>query len=380
MMILVDNLPSILIFIIIIFGFLWVFYPAWAVLIAERLEWDVEQLSSPKTQHTELPILSLVIPAYNEEERIPIMIRESFNYLASQKGKDVLRRLQSCAKTKPTTSFESKRSDGIRQKGQNQSERSEPTVEWLVVNDGSKDSTCETVREIYNNLMGITNGAGAIGDNATSVGWNWQIVSLRRNGGKGAAVKTGMNLASGMFHLMVDADGATDFENGLEKLTQELERFSCSDNCKSDVDPTIAVFGSRAHLQNESSAKRSFVRTILMKSFHFFVSLLVSSKVHDTQCGFKIFSKSASSVVFKTLHLRRWAFDTEIVLVSELHGIKMVEVAVPWKEVDGSKLSTSKLALAVVSISMLRDMVCVRACYMLGIWRIKAGQCLRKNN
>ena len=153
MMILVDNLPSILIFIIIIFGFLWVFYPAWAVLIAERLEWDVEQLSSPKTQHTELPILSLVIPAYNEEERIPIMIRESFNYLASQKGKDVLRRLQSCAKTKPTTSFESKRSDGIRQKGQNQSERSEPTVEWLVVNDGSKDSTCETVREIYNNLI-----------------------------------------------------------------------------------------------------------------------------------------------------------------------------------------------------------------------------------
>lgn len=379
-MTLIENLPSIIASIVATLGLSWLFYPAWAVWIAESLEWDVEQLSSPGTQLSDLPVLSLVIPAYNEHERIPIMIQESFNYLASPQGQEVLRRLQACDKTKETTSSESTRSGNISL----QQERPAPSVEWLIVNDGSKDSTCDSVRETYKSLMDSTNGSGRSGDNMSPVSlaldWDWKIVSLKRNGGKGAAVKTGMNVAKGMFHLMVDADGATNFENGLRNLTQELEGFSCSNDSERDVDPMIAIFGSRAHLQTESTAKRSFVRTLLMKGFHFFVSLFVSSKVHDTQCGFKLFSKSASEVVFKTLHLRRWAFDTEIVLVCDMQAIKICEVAVPWKEVDGSKLSTSKLALALVSLSMLRDMICVRACYTLRIWRVRAGHEIRKIN
>jgi dolichyl-phosphate beta-glucosyltransferase len=386
-MTLIDDAPSAIATAVVTFVFLWMFYPAWAVFIAERLEWEIERLSSPDTQCHELPVLSLVIPAYNEQERIPVMIRESFNYLVSPRGEDLLRRLQSCAKSKTTSSLGYERPNGMPLHEHTQSEGPDPTVEWLIINDGSNDSTCNLVRETYNKLIDSTNRSCTDGDNTPSsspaLGWNWQIVSLKRNGGKGAAVKTGMNLAEGMFHLMVDADGATDFEKGLENLTQELEtriqRLSITvgnngENSKSDADPMIAVFGSRAHLEKGSTAQRSFVRTLLMKGFHFFVSLFVSSKVHDTQCGFKIFSKSASYSVFKTLHLRRWAFDTEIVLLCDTQGIEIVEVGVPWKEIDGSKLGTSKLALAIVSISMLRDMICVWACYTLGIWRVKRYQ------
>jgi len=379
-MTLIDDASSIILTAVVTFGFLWMFYPAWVVLVAERLEWEVERLSSPDTQSSELPILSLVIPAYNEQERIPVMIRESFNYLTSPSGKDLLRRLQSCA------NLESEPCNGTALNGQNNSDGPEPSIEWLIVNDGSTDSTCESVRETYKKLIDNTNRSSDDGNNTSSfssaLGWSWQIVTLKKNGGKGAAVKTGMNRAKGMFHLMVDADGATDFEKGLENLTHELEvrmkQFSFSKgnddgNDKSGANPMITVFGSRAHLEKESTAQRSLIRTLLMKAFHFFVSLFVSSKIHDTQCGFKIFTKSASHLVFKTLHLGRWAFDTEIVLLCDSQGIEMFEVAVPWKEVDGSKLSTSKLALALVSISMLRDMICVRACYTLGIWRIKTG-------
>jgi dolichyl-phosphate beta-glucosyltransferase len=38
---------------------------------------------------------------------------------------------------------------------------------------------------------------------------------------------------------------------------------------------------------------------------------------------------------------------------------------------DGSKLHTGKLALLVASAGMLRDMICVRTCYSVGIWKIK---------
>jgi dolichyl-phosphate beta-glucosyltransferase len=166
----------------------------------------------------------------------------------------------------------------------------------------------------------------------------------------------------------VDADGATEFGSGLEKLIEKL--------CLSTQNPNqpkqqmISIFGSRAHMQEESTTTRSIVRTLLMRVFHFFVSLLVSSSIQDTQCGFKLFTKEASQAVFGNLKLQRWAFDTEVVLLCKYLRIDIYEVPVHWQEIDGSKLNTSKWALAIVSITMLRDMICVRACYLLGIWNV----------
>lgn len=360
-------------------GIFWLFYPAWVVLIAESLEWKVEWLSLPDKQCDEIPVLSLVIPAYNEQDRIPTMICEAFNFLRSSRGKKLLRRLQACGISMVSSVCEHGRSGMLSSDESIELKAPDPKVEWLVVNDGSIDFTCEVVREIYNKLTNINciNGDNTLLACSTS-SWKWRTVSLEKNCGKGAAVKVGMNLASGMFHLMVDADGATDFEQGMENLIREMEgrmeRISNIAGKNGDnrtIDSLTAVFGSRAHLEKHSTAQRSVVRTLLMKAFHFFVSFFVSANVHDTQCGFKLFTKSASNLVFNELHLRRWAFDTEIVLICEKEGIEISEVAVPWKEIDGSKLSTSKLALAIVSVSMLRDMMCVRACYTLGIWKTR---------
>jgi len=399
----IETIPSIVVSVVVTFLFLWVFYPAWAVLVAEQLEWDVEELSSsPDTADTHPcdeslpPLLSLVIPSYNEEDRIPIMIRESFGYLTSQRGKQLLRELQSCCGDRKTTSSV----ECDEKSNSSSSSTLEPKIEWIIVNDGSTDSTCDIVRATYQELMANKKGDnGDGGESASSTScptsssahanWKWKIVSLRENAGKGGAVKTGMNVAKGNFHLMVDADGATDFGSGLESLTRELKTHTqkvivaasrnenncdgTSSKAKAMTNSMVAVFGSRAHLEKDSTAQRSFVRTLLMKSFHFFVSLFVSTKVHDTQCGFKLFTKSASNTIFRTLHLRRWAFYTEIILLCDKQHIDMIEVGVNWKEIDGSKLSTSKLALAMVSISMLRDMICVRFCYTLGIWRVNNG-------
>ena len=379
----IGDIAAITVTAIFTFGLAWICYPAWAVLIAENLEWKVERLSPLDTELDELPILSIVIPAYNEQDRIPSMLCESFNFLISMKGKTLLRRLQACVKPNKTPVSDHRQSNILPSNENNRSEGLDPSVEWLIVNDGSTDSTCEVVRKMYKETMNTnyTDTDNAVSSSSLS-GWTWQIVSLQRNFGKGAAVKVGMNLANGLFHLMVDADGATGFEQGLENLIQELEarmkRISITALADGGIlmrktYPMIAIFGSRAHLEKESTAQRSPVRTLLMKAFHFFVSLFVSTKVHDTQCGFKIFTKFASYSVFEELHLRRWAFDTEIVVLCDKLGIDISEVAVPWKEIDGSKLSTSKLALAFVSISMLRDMICVWACYSLGIWRAKTG-------
>ena len=58
-------------------------------------------------------------------------------------------------------------------------------------------------------------------------------------------------------------------------------------------------------------------------------------------------------------------------MLANQHCLDIAEVAVPWHEVDGSKLATSKLSLALASVGMLRDMLCVRACYALRLWQVK---------
>ena len=325
-----DGSYTILSSLIATLGLSWIFYPAWLAAGAHCLEWKERYLSKERAPVAVL--LSLVVPAYNEEERIEVMLQDAHDYLKSQKGKVLIEKLQECAKLAGYTQAKD--------------------LEFLIVNDGSEDGTEKVVQSTFV---------------ATKSRHSWKIVSLKVNSGKGAAVQTGMLLAKGIFRLMVDADGATDFGPGLEQLVNHCLAWMELPN---DNNKMICIFGSRALLERESVTERSFVRTIMMYGFHFFVSLLVSSHIRDTQCGFKLFTKDSALATFGSLHLRRWAFDTEVCLLCDYKTIKMLEVPVPWHEVDGSKLNTSKLALALAAISMLRDMVCVRACYSCKIWKV----------
>jgi dolichyl-phosphate beta-glucosyltransferase len=280
---------------------------------------------------TEQPVLTLVIPAYQEQERLPTMLQAAYNYLQSVP----CRALQDLASMRPNESS------------------STLLIEWIVVNDGSKDQTSQ----VYQNFMQTR-------QTSSSCHHLWKLISFSKNCGKGAAVQAGMLAAQGVFCLMVDADGATDFGPGLEALVQAL-LLQRSDN------PPI-LLGSRAHLHNAPThQRRSLLRSFLMRAFHLCVTILVgTSNIVDTQCGFKLFHETTARELFSRLHLQRWAFDTELLFLAATLRYPLVEVVVPWQEIEGSKLNTSPFNLALVSISMLRDMICVRLCYTLGLWKI----------
>ncbi|KAL3805246.1 hypothetical protein ACHAWO_009048 [Cyclotella atomus] len=307
----------------ILIALCYVFYPAYKS-IEGSLSCNVVVLTGGNT-------LSLIIPAYNEEERLPVMMKATLDYLMSSRNmlSELFNKILGASKGGALK------------------------YELVVVDDGSKDNTIGVVKEYAKKVTGDT----------------IKLVSMARNSGKGAAVMTGMLHSSGQLCLMIDADGATDITDGLVKVMKEMEVILQPLNNNSL--PAAAVFGSRAHLEESSGATRSKVRTFLMHAFHFFVKNLCSAQIKDTQCGFKLFTRPAVVKLFSNLHLRRWAFDTEIVVIAEKLNIPLGEVAVVWHEVDGSKLDGSKLQLALVSLGMLRDMICVRACYFLNIWKLK---------
>ena len=102
-----------------------------------------------------------------------------------------------------------------------------------------------------------------------------------------------------------------------------------------------------------------------MHGFHLALRTLGVSSVRDTQCGFKLFTRSAALSLFPPLHIQSWLFDVEVLLLPQMQDIPVVEVEVGWHEVEGSKLNVIR-----DSVGMLRDLCVLRANYALGRWKI----------
>ncbi|KAL7988400.1 hypothetical protein Chor_007319, partial [Crotalus horridus] len=126
-----------------------------------------------------------------------------------------------------------------------------------------------------------------------------RVLTLVRNRGKGGAVRRGVFYSRGKRILMADADGATKFKD-IEKVEKGLE------SLQPWPEMMAIACGSRAHLEKDSIAQRSYFRTFLMHGFHFLVRFLCVKDIRDTQCGFKLLTREAASRTFSALHIERW--------------------------------------------------------------------------
>ncbi|KAJ8423064.1 hypothetical protein Cgig2_019834 [Carnegiea gigantea] len=264
--------------------------------------------------------ISLIIPAYNEEHRLPGTLDETMNYLQKRRKKD--------------DSF---------------------TYEVVIVDDGSVDGT-KTVAFDYIKKYKVD---------------NVRVLLLGRNHGKGEAIRQGMLHSRGALLLMLDADGATKISD-LEKLEDEI--FAVARNelhfdnaavgCLGISDIPIVAFGSRAHLEEKALATRKWYRNFLMKGFHLVVLLAAGPGIRDTQCGFKMFTRAAARKLFRNVRLKRWCFDVELVYLCKWFRIPMIEISVTWTEIPGSKVTLLSIP------NMLWELVLMSVGYRIGMWKI----------
>ena len=103
-----------------------------------------------------------------------------------------------------------------------------------------------------------------------------------------------------------------------------------------------------------------------MHSFHLLLRLLTPPKtaaIRDTQCGFKLFSRASLPYIIPYMHSEGWIFDVEMLMLAESAGIKVIEVPVGWKEVQGSKLN-----VLWDSLGMAWGLAVLRGAWGLGIY------------
>ena len=91
-----------------------------------------------------------------------------------------------------------------------------------------------------------------------------------------------------------------------------------------------------------------------------------TAAIRDTQCGFKLFSRPALPYIIPYMHNEGWIFDVEMLMLAEFSGIAVVEVAVGWREVKGSKLN-----VVWDSLGMAYGLALLRLCWGLGIYKRK---------
>ena len=243
--------------------------------------------NSPATG-VEFASLTLVLPAFNEAERIGPALDELFSYLSAPPAGVSL----------------------------------PPRIRVLVVDDGSTDQTAHLVLDRPE--------ASAPEDASVRL----EVLRVP-HGGKGAAVRAGMLAASGDIVIFADADMATPPDQ-LPKLIATLRT--------SDV-----ALGTRIQPDgSDMRASQPAYRRTLGRIFHGLASIWVVGPVQDTQCGFKGFRREAAREVFGRQVITSIVFDVELIHLIRRLGYRMAIVPIRWEDRRGSRMHPGpRLALRV---------------------------------
>jgi glycosyltransferase involved in cell wall biosynthesis len=181
-------------------------------------------------------------------------------------------------------------------------------AEVIVVNDGSCDNTAEIVRGYADKNPRL------------------RLLENPGNRGKGYSVRSGMMHAQGEIFLFSDADLSSPIEE-VEKLLAAL---------KNGADIAIGSRWLRSDLQTQ---RQPLHRQLFGRVFNLLLRIILGLNFKDTQCGFKVFTRSAAKTIFPLQNIERWGFDPELLYLARKFGFKVVEVPVAWAHSEGTRIS-----------------------------------------
>ncbi|HWV24052.1 MAG TPA: dolichyl-phosphate beta-glucosyltransferase [Thermomicrobiales bacterium] len=217
----------------------------------------------------------------------------------------------------------------------------EPGAEIIFVDDGSTDGTTAIARAFEDTHPGVR-------------------VLAEKHRGKAAAVISGLEAARGAIVGFMDVDLATPLETWL----------ACRDAIQAGAGVAI---GSREGAGASRVGEPAY-RHIMGRIFNGFVRFLLLPGIHDSQCGFKFFSRVALDDILPRQRLYRnaeelsiprvTAFDVELLFIARQQGYEIVSIPVTWQYGDHSKVNP-----VTDTLQNMRDILTVRINGWRGLYR-----------
>jgi len=136
----------------------------------------------------------------------------------------------------------------------------ETATEIIFINDGSSDNTLNILKSKIKNYP------------------TWSIINLYRNYGKSVALQAGFDNSKGEIIATMDAD-LQDNPKEIYRLIEELDRGY-------DV-----VSGWKKNRKDPLEKK------VASKIFNFFVRVFSGLKIHDSNCGIKVFKREVTEML-----------------------------------------------------------------------------------
>lgn len=230
--------------------------------------------TSPSTSAP--PFLSVVIPVYNEEDRIGHCLAEVGAWASTHQDE----------------------------------------IEVLVVDDGSSDCTVEIARSVTDACPNLT-------------------IIQEQHRGKANAVLSGLAAASGRYVGFCDVDLATPLATW-DRCLQAFEQ---------GADVAIA---SREGVE-AIRVGEPWYRHAMGRAFNLVIRLLLLPGIHDTQCGFKFFTREAIDRILPRCRLYRdaaevsrprvTAFDVELLYIARRQGLEIAIIPVTWHYGEHTKVN-----------------------------------------
>ena len=225
--------------------------------------------------------ISVVIPAYNEGEHLPRFVESLAEVFLSQPA---------------------------------------PAVEFIVSDDGSAPEHSERQRTSVEAAQARFAEEGSP--------HRFVYLKAERNGGKGAAIRSGWGQAAAVatWLAFLDADGAVSAE--------EFHRLAVLAAGSPEAD---VIVGSRVKMAGRR-VERTLLRHLQGRIFATLTERRFQLGFYDTQCGVKLFRASLLRPLLGALQENRWLLDVELLALMQRQGARAMEVPIDWEDPGQSKV------------------------------------------
>ncbi len=190
-----------------------------------------------------------------------------------------------------------------------------PEHEWRIVvaNNASSDGTLEVARRLEGQFPA-------------------HVAALHVPvKGRGIALRTAWLTSEADVMGYMDVDLSTDLRH-LPELVDPIAdgRFDLA-------------YGSRLHPRSQTS--RGLKREVTSRGYVLVLRYLAGLRVSDAQCGFKAISREAARALVPLVRDTQWFFDSELLLVAQRNGYRMLEVPVHWVEDRDTRVHVLRTAM-----------------------------------